>query len=93
LATLVLLTRNRYYATLYASEEDDADHDGVPDVYQTPEGEARAAAEDAAAHYTADEAGRTDSTPDSANPDSQSGQVPKPHGRPEGDSPGSKTEN
>jgi len=34
LATLVILSRNRYYAVLAAREERDEDHDGVPDVYQ-----------------------------------------------------------
>jgi NhaA family Na+:H+ antiporter len=34
LATAVLLTRNRYYRKLYEREELDADHDGIPDVYQ-----------------------------------------------------------
>ena len=35
LATLILLSRNRYYADLYDKEEADEDHDGIPDVYQT----------------------------------------------------------
>lgn len=61
LATLMLLTRNRFYAVVALREEADADDDGIPDVYQTPEAEARTAAEDAASHYTADQAGRTDS--------------------------------
>lgn len=34
LATAVLSTRNRYYRKLHAEEAEDADHDGIPDVYQ-----------------------------------------------------------
>ena len=34
LATVVLRVRNRAYSRLYAAETADADHDGVPDVYE-----------------------------------------------------------
>jgi len=34
LATIVLRARNSYYRRLCAQEEQDRDHDGVPDVYQ-----------------------------------------------------------
>ncbi|MCH9814977.1 MAG: Na+/H+ antiporter NhaA [Actinomycetia bacterium] len=33
-AAVVLKSRNRHYAQVYASEELDEDHDGIPDVYQ-----------------------------------------------------------
>ncbi|MFN8125065.1 MAG: Na+/H+ antiporter NhaA [Candidatus Nanopelagicales bacterium] len=33
-ASVVIVTRNRYYAQLAAVEDADIDHDGVPDVYQ-----------------------------------------------------------
>jgi Na+:H+ antiporter, NhaA family len=36
LATLVLRIRNGVYRRLCAEEEQDTDHDGIPDVYQTP---------------------------------------------------------
>jgi NhaA family Na+:H+ antiporter len=36
-ATFVLLSRNRHYAELAAVEEADADHDGIPDIYQRDE--------------------------------------------------------
>jgi NhaA family Na+:H+ antiporter len=35
LAAIVLRSRNRFYAELYASEEADLDHDGTPDIYQS----------------------------------------------------------
>ncbi|MCZ8381613.1 Na+/H+ antiporter NhaA [Mycobacterium sp. CPCC 205372] len=38
LATVVLRLRNRQYRALHAEETRDADRDGVPDVYQRPEG-------------------------------------------------------
>jgi NhaA family Na+:H+ antiporter len=36
LATVVLRARNRVYRRLVAAEATDADHDGVPDVFQRP---------------------------------------------------------
>ncbi|HEX2246015.1 MAG TPA: Na+/H+ antiporter NhaA [Arthrobacter sp.] len=38
LATVVLRTRNRHYRRIEAEEKIDADHDGVPDVYQRDQG-------------------------------------------------------
>ena len=35
LASIALLTRNRHYAAVFALEEADEDHDGIPDVYGT----------------------------------------------------------
>lgn len=37
LAALLLLARNRAYRRIYQEETVDADRDGVPDVYQTPQ--------------------------------------------------------
>ncbi|OLF09045.1 Na+/H+ antiporter NhaA [Actinophytocola xinjiangensis] len=37
LATIVLRLRNRVYRRLHEEEQVDADHDGIPDVYQRPE--------------------------------------------------------
>ena len=37
LATVVLRLRNRHYRALHEEETRDADHDGVPDVYQRPD--------------------------------------------------------
>ena len=34
LATIVLLSRNRFYAEVAATEEADVNQDGIPDVYQ-----------------------------------------------------------
>ncbi len=39
LATVVLLSRNRYYAEVAALEDADEDHDGVPDIYQHKDGQ------------------------------------------------------
>jgi NhaA family Na+:H+ antiporter len=39
LATVVLRLRNRRYRRIAAAEHVDADHDGVPDVYQRPSAE------------------------------------------------------
>ncbi len=36
IASLMLLTRNRYYAGLQVDEDRDDDGDGIPDVYQRP---------------------------------------------------------
>lgn len=36
LAAVILRLRNRYYRNVLAEESRDADHDGVPDVYQAP---------------------------------------------------------
>ncbi|MGA5465251.1 Na+/H+ antiporter NhaA [Mycobacterium sp. NPDC050041] len=38
LATVVLRLRNRRYRAVHEEETRDADHDGVPDVYQRPDG-------------------------------------------------------
>ena len=35
LASIALLARNRHYAAVFAEEEADEDHDGIPDVYGT----------------------------------------------------------
>ena len=37
LASLVIVTRNRHYAAIYAVENQDLDADGIPDVYQRDE--------------------------------------------------------
>ncbi|MGV0834683.1 Na+/H+ antiporter NhaA [Mycolicibacterium thermoresistibile] len=37
LAAVVLRMRNRYYRILHQQETEDADRDGVPDVYQSPD--------------------------------------------------------
>jgi NhaA family Na+:H+ antiporter len=74
LASLMLLTRNRFYAEMALKEEADADDDGIPDVYQTPGSEALAAAQDTDSRYTEYEAGRTDTKPGSdSDTDSGSG--------------------
>ncbi len=40
LASAVLVTRNRVYRRLHEEENRDDDHDGIPDFYQRPAGEA-----------------------------------------------------
>ncbi|MEX5269575.1 Na+/H+ antiporter NhaA [Kocuria sabuli] len=41
LATLILRSRNRHYRDVEAEESVDADHDGIPDVYEEDEGPER----------------------------------------------------
>ncbi len=38
LATILLRARNRAYKKIWEKEQVDADHDGIPDIYQQPDG-------------------------------------------------------